>query len=114
MPKHYPPGFHPPLGFHNFPKDQRQRIIDMYESKMSSLKSTMRKENAARQRLDTPRTARAKSMLAEEEEEAALDEMLKEEARKEEARKRAESSFQRLRDDTPWKAEGQSILSKKD
>lgn len=53
-------------------------------------------------------------MLAEEEEEAALDEMLKEEARKEEARKRAESSFQRLRDDTPWKAEGQSILSKKD
>ena len=106
---HYPPGFHPPPGFSNFPKDQQQRIMDMFEQHMKDMK----KEKVSQRQRNTPNTSVAVE-VAVKGEATVEDQKKKEKYRREAARKRAGVSFLRLRDSTPWKCEGQSVLGKKD
>lgn len=77
----------------------------------------MRKENAARKGSRdsiSSEVSKAKTKTITEDEGITLEETLKLKTQKEVSRKRAEVSFLRLRDNTPWKCEGQSVLGKKD
>ena len=92
--------------------------MDMYEQRMSSFRSTIRKENAARKGSrdsSSSEVSKAKTKpTIMQNEDMSLEETLRLKSQKEIARKRAEVSFLRLRDNTPWKCEGQSVLGKKD
>ena len=74
---------------------------------------TRQKEKVSQRQRNTPNTSVAVE-VAVKGEATVEDQKKKEKYRREAARKRAGVSFLRLRDSTPWKCEGQSVLGKKD
>ena len=83
--------------------------MDMFEQHMKDMK----KEKVSQRQRNTPNTSVAVE-VAVKGEATVEDQKKKEKYRREAARKRAGVSFLRLRDSTPWKCEGQSVLGKKD